>query len=290
LKNDLKVVIFEHRHGLKLNDLKKLGASVTDSLLQLAKENNTIMLTLPSSREVEQLILGKDGLLYNLKPGSVVIDLSTSLPSSTRMIATKLSEKKIDMLDAPMTGTPVHAQKGELTLMVGGKKKVYEEYLDIFRLIAKNIFYVGSVGSGHTVKLINNFLFLVNMAAISEILPLVVKCGVDPDALYSVILVSGGNSRAFEGNVPLICKRVFDILFTLNMARKDLRYVAELGQEHNVPLPMVNSALQVFDLAVAYGLADENTSGLVKMWEDIVGVTVESEGKQARNNGRIKNS
>jgi len=287
LKNGYEVAIFEHRQGLELDELTKLGAKVTNSLPKLAAEKNVIMLTVPSSKEVEQLILGNDGLLYNLKPYSVVIDLSTSLPSSTRMIAAKLSEKKIEMLDAAMTGTPVHAEKGELNLMIGGKRKVYEKHLDIFRSIARNIFYAGNIGSGHTVKLVNNFLFLVNMAAISEILPLCVKAGVNLDALYSVILVSGGNSRAFEGYVPLICKRAFDVLFTLKMAHKDLTYVRELGRQNNVPLPIANSVLQVLDLALAYGLGDENTSGLVKMWEDIAGVKVEAQGKQVPNNGRV---
>lgn len=286
LKNGLAVTIFEHRKGLDVDDLTKLGATLTDSLQKLAAENNVIMLTVPSSREVEHLVLGPDGLLHYLNPYSVVIDLSTSLPSSTRMIATELGKKKIEMLDAAMTGTPIQAEKGEINLMVGGKKEIYQKCLDIFRSIAKNIFYVGNTSSGHIVKLINNFLFLTNIAAISEILPLATKAGVDIDALYSVILVSGGNSRAFEGNLPSICRRVFDVLFTLRMARKDLTYVEELGREYDVPLPIASNILQVFDLAVAYGLGEENTSALVKMWEDIAGVTVQAQGKQIPNEGK----
>lgn len=288
LKNKIKVTIYAHRPELNLNEFTKMGALVTDSLSKLAAENDTIMLTLPSSKEVEQVILGENGLSDYLKSGSVVIDFSTSHPSSTRMIAARLSERKIEMLDAPMTGGPAQAEKGELNIMVGGSRKVYEEYLDIFRFIAKNIFYVGGSGSGHVVKLINNFLGQVNNAAISEILPLAVKSGVDLDTLYNVVLVSGGNSRLFEGGVPNIYKRNFAISFKLKFVQKDLKYICELGREQNVPLPIANSALEVFDIAMAYGLGEENFNSLVRMWEDIVKVTVKAQAKPVPNDGTMR--
>lgn len=286
LKHNFKVTIFRHRSGLDLDRFIDLGASVTSSLSELSAKSNTIMLTLPSSVEVEQRISGEGGLLYHLRPNSVVIDHSTSFPASTRKIAAKLKEKEISMLDAPMTGGPGHADRGELNLMVGGDRDVYEEYLDVFRCIAENIFYVGPNGSGHTVKLINNFLGLLNVGAISEILPLASKCGVDLDALYSVILVSGGYSRAFDRNVPLICRRNFDITFELRLAHKDLKYVSQLGREYNVPLPIANSALHAYDLAMAHGLGNENANSIVKMWEEFADATVEAEGKPVPNDGR----
>jgi len=152
-----QVTVFAHRADLDLEDLCRSGALVTTSVTTLAEKNRMIMLTLPSSREVERAILGPPGLLDRLREGSVVIDLSTSLPTSTEMLAARLREQRIDMLDAPMAGGPRQAAAGELTLVVGGEKGVYERCLPILRAIAKNVFFVGGTGHGHTVKLINNF-------------------------------------------------------------------------------------------------------------------------------------
>lgn len=273
-----KVMILAHREGMDLKELVQAGAAVTKSLTELGEKNGTIMLCVPSSKEVETAILDSGGLLRSLREGSVVIDLSTSLPASTRMLAARLRERKIEMLDAPMTGTPVHANAGELNLMIGGDKAVYEKCLPIFGAIAKNIFYVGTTGHGNIVKLINNFLGQLSNAGIAEVLPLAAKAGVDLKALYDVVRVSGGNSRVFEGSVPAICRREFTVTFHLKLAHKDMSYMSAVGREFNLPLPMVNSLLNVLDLAKASGLGDENTSALVKLWERVANVEVRKDG------------
>ncbi|MEK6716023.1 MAG: NAD(P)-dependent oxidoreductase [candidate division NC10 bacterium] len=273
-----KVMVHAHREGMKLDDLVGAGAKVTRSLTEVAEKNGTIMLCVPSSKEVEAAILGAPGLLQGLREGSVVIDLSTSLPASTRMLAACLRERKIDMLDAPMTGTPSHANAGELNLMIGGDKAVYERCLPTFRAIAKNIIYVGATSHGNIVKLINNFLGQLSNAGIAEVLPLAAKAGVDLKALYDVVRVSGGNSRVFEGSVPAICRRDFTVTFHLKLAHKDMSYMSAVGREYNVPLPMVNSLLNVLDVAKASGLGDENTSALVKLWERVSQVEVRKDG------------
>ncbi|MBI4572890.1 MAG: NAD(P)-dependent oxidoreductase [candidate division NC10 bacterium] len=273
-----KVMVHAHREGMKLEDLLGAGASVTRSLTEVAEKNGTIMLCVPSSKEVEAAILGSPGLLQSLREGSVVVDLSTSLPASTRMLAARLRERNIAMLDAPMTGTPTHANAGELNLMIGGEKAVYEKCLPIFRAIAKNIIYVGATGHGNIVKLINNFLGQLSNAGIAEVLPLAAKAGVDLKALYDVVRVSGGNSRVFEGSVPAICRRDFTVTFHLKLAHKDMSYMSAVGREYNLPLPMVNSLLNVLDVAKASGLADENASALVKLWERVAQVEVRRDG------------
>ena len=277
LAKGFPVTIYAHRDGLKLEALAKAGAVVTRSMTELAEKSTVVMLTLPSSREVEATIQGPGGLLECLKAGSVVADLSTSYPTSTKMLAAKLKDKGIDMLDAPMTGTPVHANAGELNLMIGGEKAAYERCLPIFQAIAKNIFHVGPTSHGNVVKIINNFLGQLANAGVAETLALAAKYGLDIKALYDVVKVSGGNSRLFEGAVPAIAKRDFTVTFHLKLAHKDMYYVSSLGKELNVPLPMVNSLLNVLDMAKASGLGDENTTGLIKMWERINGVEVKSD-------------
>jgi 2-hydroxy-3-oxopropionate reductase len=274
LKKGFPVMVFAHREGLNLADLTQAGAAVTKSLRELGETNTRVLLCVPSSKEVEATILGPDGLLGSMKSGSIVIDLSTSYPASTRTLAERLGERTVALLDAPMTGTPVHANAGELNVMVGGDKAVYEKCLPIFQAIAKNIFYVGPTSHGNIVKLINNFLGQLSNAALAEVLPLAAKAGIDFKALYDVVRVSGGNSRVFEGTVPMICKREFPVTFEIRLAHKDMNYMSTLGREMNVPLPMVNSLLNVLDLAKATGLGRENTSALVKMFEEISKVEV----------------
>jgi 3-hydroxyisobutyrate dehydrogenase-like beta-hydroxyacid dehydrogenase len=274
LKKGFPVTVFAHRAGLNLDDLKAAGATVTTSLAEVGETSPRVLLCVPASKEVEAVILGTPGLLESMKPGSVLIDLSTSYPASTRMLAERLAARQVAFLDAPMTGTPVHANAGELNLMIGGDRAVYERCLPIFQAIAKNIFHVGPVSHGNIVKLINNFLGQLTNAGLAEILPMAMKAGIDIKALYDVVRVSGGNSRAFEGTVPSICKRDFTVTFELRLAHKDMVYVSTLGRELNLPLPMVNSLLNVLDLAKSTGLGRENTNALVKMWEKVADVEV----------------
>jgi 3-hydroxyisobutyrate dehydrogenase-like beta-hydroxyacid dehydrogenase len=274
LKKGFPVMVYAHREGLNLDDLTQAGATVTRSLRELGAANTRVCLCVPSSKEVEAVVCGADGLLDSMKPGAVLIDFSTSYPASTRMLYERLKKKQIALLDAPMTGTPVHANAGELNLMIGGDKAIYEQCLPIFQAIAKNIFYVGPNSHGNIVKLINNFLGQLTNAALAEVLPLAAKAGVDIKALYDVVLVSGGNSRMFEGVVPAVCKRNFTVTFELRLAHKDMNYMSALGRELDVPLPLVNSLLTVLDLAKASGLGRENTNALVKMYEQILNVEV----------------
>jgi len=274
LTKGFPVTVFAHRAGLNLDDLTQAGATVTTSLAELGERSARVFLCVPSSKEVEAVILGTPGLLQSMKPGSVLIDLSTSYPASTRMLAERLAARQIAFLDAPMTGTPVHANAGELNLMIGGDRAVYERCLPVFQAIAKNIFHVGPVSHGNIVKLINNFLGQLANAGLAEILPMAMKAGIDIKALYDVVRVSGGNSRVFEGSVPSICKRDFTVTFELRLAHKDMVYVSTLGRELNLPLPMVNSLLNVLDLAKSTGLGRENTNALVKMWEKVAEVEV----------------
>jgi 3-hydroxyisobutyrate dehydrogenase-like beta-hydroxyacid dehydrogenase len=274
LKKGYPVMVYTHRAGLALDDLTQAGAKLTTSLKELGERNSVVCLCVPSSKEVEAAVLGEGGLFSSMQPGSVIIDFSTSYPTSTKLLYEKLLAKQVAFMDSPMTGTPVHANAGELNLMIGGDAPVYERCLPIYQAVAKNIFHVGPSTHGNIVKLINNFLGQVANAAVAEALPLAAKSGVNIQALYDVVKVSGGNSRVWEGVVPAICQRNFTVTFELRLAHKDMGYMSNLGRELNVPLPMVNSLLNVLDLAKATGLGRENTNALVKMYETVLGVEV----------------
>jgi 3-hydroxyisobutyrate dehydrogenase-like beta-hydroxyacid dehydrogenase len=273
-KHGHEVTVVAHREGLDLSELSQAGATLTRSIEDAARKSTIVMLTVPSSREVEAAVLGIPGLLNSMPRDSVILDLSTSAPASTQMLAEKARVRGIHFLDAPMTGTPVQANSGELNLMVGGERAVYDRVLPVLQGIAKNIFYIGPSGHGNIVKIINNFLGQLTNAGLAEMLPLAAKAGVDIQALYEVVKVSGGWSRWFEGTVPAILRRQFPVTFHLKLAHKDMGYVADFGRLMNMPVPMTHALMSVMEIAKAQGLGDEDCKSLVKLWERIGGVEV----------------
>ncbi len=279
LKNGYSVQIFIHKSTEAAEILGKKGATTTRSLEELANQNEVFMLAVPASPEVEQVILGNQGLINFLSKGKIIIDLSTSYPESTKMIVEKLQKKGIRMLDAPMTGSTPQAEAGELNLMVGGEKSDYDEMYPIFEAIAKNIFFVGEHGAGHTVKLMNNFLGQLNVSGLSEMLVFGQKYGIDLQAFFDVVSVSGGNSAAFQGTVPKVLSRDFGVSFHLKLVHKDLRYITELGRATGAPMPIANNIFNMYDMAKAAGYGDENFSAIVKLYEKITGVEVKREKK-----------
>lgn len=272
LKHGFEVMILPHQKPI--DELIKKGAHKAKDLNNLTEFSEVIMMTLPDSPEIEKVIFGAPSLISLMKKKSILIDLSTSYPSSTIKISKCLKEKGIDMLDAPLTGGPAQAIDGTLNVMVGGENKIYEKCTPIFQAIAKNIFYVGKQGSGHQIKLINNFLGQLNNAAIAEILIYASKVGLDIHSLYDVVKVSGGYSKTFDAVVPKILEKNSNVSFKLKMVHKDLTYMKQLGSDAGIPLPMVNQTLQIFDMAKAYGLGDKDFSSVTKLWEDLIGFKV----------------
>ena len=151
--------------------------------------------------------------------------------------------------------------------MCGGSRATFEQVRPLFAAIAANVFHVGPVGAGHTIKLINNYLGQVSVAAISEMLPLAARCGVDPAALFDVVSVSGGNSRVFQGLVPRLQRRDFAVHFRQKYVYKDLRYINGLAQEEQCPVRLAPALLALHAEALAQGYGEEDFSALLKFWE-----------------------
>jgi len=274
LSKGFKVQVFIHRRAEAAEALEKEGATSTRSMQELAKNNNIFLLTVPGSPEVEDAVLSEKGLINHLEPGQLVIDHSTSYPESTKMIAERLKAKGVRMLDAPMTGSTPQAEKGTLNFMVGGEKSDYDEVRDVLTAMGENVFHVGGHGAGHSVKLMNNFLGQLNGSAIAEMLVFGQKYGIDLKAFFDVVSVSGGNSKMFQIMVPKVLERDFTVQFMLKLVHKDLRYITDLGRASGSPMPIANSIFNVFDLAKASGLGDENYSAVVKFYEKITGTEI----------------
>ena len=265
-KAGVPVKFVVHRNRERVPELLQTGAAEVPDYVCLAAESDVVMMTAPDSSVVEPLLLGEEGIGPRLREGQIVVDMSTSYPPSTRKIAEVLQARGITLLDAPLTGSRPQAESGTLNVMCGGPREAYDKVKPLFDAIASNIFHVGPVGAGHAIKLINNFLGQLNVAAICEMLPFAQKYGVDLHALFEVVSVSGGNSKAFQGLVPRLLKRDFSIAFQQKFVHKDLRYINNLTREEGMPTPLASALLAIHDMALAKGLGKQDFSTLLTFW------------------------
>ena len=274
LKAGHELVVYDIREEA-MEEPVRLGAKAARSPKEVAQTSDVVITSLPTQKALEEVVLQRDGVLEGAKRGCVLIDTSTVSPSTVKRIAAIAKERGVEVLDAPVSGGVAGARAATLTVMVGGDKGVFERCLEIFRVIGKNVYHVGGVGSGNAVKLVNNLMSLVNLAALSEGMVLGMKAGVDPETLHRVISVSTGSSYALEVKLPnLISKGRFEAGFAIDLACKDLGLAIDLGREMGVPLFVTNVAQQVYELARARGMGRLDHTAIIKLLEEAAQVEV----------------
>ena len=238
----------------------------------LAIESDVVLLSLPNSDVVEEVVFGESGLKEGLSSGKALIDTSSSRPSSTRGISKRLAAEGIDMLDAPVSGGVLRAREGTLSIMVGGKRAVYEKYRGLLESFGDKIFYVGDHGTGHLVKALNNLLSATTLASAAEAALLARRAGVAPDAFVEVINASNGRSYSTEVKFPrYILNRTFDDGFALGLMSKDLKIALETAAEMEFPMPIGSALAQIWELAMARGYGQENHTAIYAFLEDLLG-------------------
>jgi 2-hydroxymethylglutarate dehydrogenase len=252
-----------------------LGAEVAVSPADLAERCGRVITMLPNSNIVEQVVLGPSGLAEGFAPGSVYIDMSSSMPTSTRKIVATLAERSVEMLDAPVSGGPVGAADGTLAIMVGGKEEVFRACLPVFQAMGKNIFHIGEHGAGHTMKCLNNMLFAINMMGVCEALVLGAKAGLTPEKIVEVVSTGSGRSYALDTKaVRQILADNYQPGFTVDLLYKDVNIATTLGRELGVPLLSGNLAQQFLAIAQGRGMNKMDNSVIVKLMEEASGVKV----------------
>ena len=244
----------------------------------VASHSDTILAFLPYSQQVEAVALGKDGVIEGARPGSVFVNMSTISPTTTKKIARALAEKQVDVLGSPMNGGPHLALAGELALMVGGKTEVLEKCRPVLELLGQ-IRHVGDVGTGETVKIINNLLLAICTTANAEALVLGVKAGIDPDKLVDAIVNGVGSNHAMRKQYQQhVLKGDFseNDLFSVDFMRKDLALAFELANELKVPLMFGSMADQMYQAVRGKGRGANYHPVVVTLLEELVGVEVRS--------------
>lgn len=272
-----KIKVFDVMEPV-LNEFKKLGVETGESPGDVAVDADVVFMSLPNSRIVTNVVLGEDGILPKARHGTIIVDLSSITPKAIRDIYKKTSSKGVEVLDAPVSGGSAGAEAGTLTIMVGGKKEVFEKVEPILKVIGKTIYHVGEIGAGDTIKLVNNLLLGANMVAVAEALALGVKAGLDPQVMFEVITNSSGNSYALKAKYPnFISKGNFEPGFMIDLQYKDLELAVETAKDLGIPLIMGNIAQQMFDIAKAEGLGQKDISSVINLYEKWSGIAVRKE-------------
>jgi 3-hydroxyisobutyrate dehydrogenase-like beta-hydroxyacid dehydrogenase len=248
------------------------GATEVKTAREVAAASDIVMLCMDTSASVEARMYGEDGVIAGVKPGALVIDFGTSLPDSTKRIAPAVAEKGATYMDAPLGRTPSHAKEGKLNIMAAGSAEAFQRAKPVFEDLGENIFHVGPLGAGHTLKLINNFFAMTTACAMSEAFAMADKAGIARDNLYSVMsagpLRSGMmdfvKANAVDGNPNMLA-------FSVANARKDVGYYGRMADDLGVPTVMSISAKQALSLAAAEGWGDRLVPEMVDYFATMFG-------------------
>src|SRR5213592_3974908 len=268
LKNGFKMKVFD-KVPKAMENLVQAGAQRAASAREVVEGSEIVLTCLPASPDVEALYLDAGGLVERAKTGTILIDLSSVLPSTPRKIEPKAKERGVHFLEAPVSGGVSGARAATLAIMVGGDAEPLKRAQPVLRAIGPNIFHVGPVGAGNTAKAINNMMACVNGLAMMEGLALGVKAGLDPMTIYEVVKASSGGSKALERIPKALVPRDFDPGFKVALMNKDLDTFNTIAKELHVPVSFSNVAQRYEQMALAAGLGEQDTSVLMTVIERI---------------------
>jgi 3-hydroxyisobutyrate dehydrogenase-like beta-hydroxyacid dehydrogenase len=252
------------------------GAKWADSPQAVARESELVLTSLPGPKDVEAVALGAGGIIHGAVAGTIYADLSTGSPTMMRRLHAAFKAKGVHVLDAPVSGGVIGAQRGTLQVMVGGEEPIYNEVKDVLTGIGK-VGYMGPIGAGTIAKLVHNMISIATRGLIAEGFTLGVKAGVKPEALLEAIRgASYGQGYMLSHMLPdVIFKGDFDtVRFALKLARKDIGLATELAREFDVPMPMATIAEQTLVEALVRGWGDKDSLSPWMLQEEAAGVKV----------------
>ncbi len=247
-----------------------LGATPCDGPATVAAASTILVVLVVNAEQVESVMFGAGGAAARLAAGSVVIMSVTLPPDYAEKLAERLAATGIQMLDAPVSGGEAKAATGEMTIMASGPAEAFAKCETVLAAIASKVYRLGdTAGTGSKVKMINQLLAGVHIAAAAEAMALGIKCGANPDTLFDVISNSAGSSWMFQNRVPHILEGDYKPRSAVNIFVKDLGIVLEAGKGQKFPLPLTATAHQMFLSAAAAGLGAEDDAAVVKIFPGI---------------------
>lgn len=260
------------RRPESMEPLTRAGAQACTSPAEVADRADVIFTMVADTPDVEQVILGTNGVIEGAQAGSVVVDLSTISPSSTRTIADRLRERGVEMLDAPVSGGEAGAIKGTLSIMVGGSDTAFERVKPLFDIIGANVILIGGNGAGQVCKSCNQVAISHTIAGVGEALLLAKASGVDPAKVRTALLGGSANSRVLEVHGQRMIERDFDPGFKARLHQKDMRIVLEAAQELGIALPGAALFAQYLNALVGRGLGELDSAAVCQVQEGTCGI------------------
>ncbi|KQB52062.1 2-hydroxy-3-oxopropionate reductase [Pseudomonas endophytica] len=261
-------------HGAAPADLLAAGAVALASPKEVAQEAEFIIVMVPDTPQVEDVLFREDGIAAGLSPNKVVIDMSSISPSATKAFAEKINAKDAYYLDAPVSGGEVGAKAGTLSIMVGGDEKTFERALPLLQSMGKNITLVGGNGDGQTAKVANQIIVALNIQAVAEALVFAAKNGADPAKVREALMGGFASSKILEVHGERMIKGTFDPGFRISLHQKDLNLALAGARELGINLPNTANAQQVFSTCAALGGSNWDHSGLIKGLEHMANFSI----------------
>lgn len=234
-----------------IQELVAKGAIGCKSSKEVAEKSEIIIIMVPDTPDVEQVLFGPVGVAAGVKKGSIVVDMSSISPIATKEFARKLADLGVEMLDAPVSGGQVGAENATLSIMVGGKVEIFERAKPIFELMGKNIVHIGGHGDGQTCKVANQIVVALTIEAVSEALVFASKAGADPQKVRQALLGGFAQSRILDLHGERMINRSFKPGFRIQLHRKDLNLALQAARQLGVCLPSTALAQELFNAVVA---------------------------------------
>jgi 2-hydroxy-3-oxopropionate reductase len=272
IKAGYPLVVHSRSKG-PVEEIVKAGAKAAGSAREVAGACDVLITMLPNSPDVEQVALGKDGIIEGARKGLIVADMSTISPIVSKKVGKALAAKGVEMLDAPVSGGEKGAVDGALSIMVGGDKAVFEKVLPIFQAMGKTITLLGPLGFGGFTKLANQIIVAVNLTALAEALTLGKKAGLDRELLLTALGGGLANSKCLEQKKPNYIAGTYNPGFKIDLHFKDLGLIMESARELGVPLPATAVVQELFNAMRVKGRGGLDHSGIITLLEDLAGAS-----------------
>lgn len=273
LKAGFPLVVW-NRTASRMTPLVEAGAQSATSPADLAARCDIVITCVSNTEDVEQVLLGAQGVIHGARPGTLVIDMSTISPHATRQMAEELSQRGLHMLDAPISGGSEGAANGTLAIMVGGKAEQVQRAMPYFQAMGKTITHVGGHGAGQMTKLVNQILVVGNALAMSEALLFAQAGGLDLEKVLAAVSGGAAGSWMLSHRGPQIIARDWRPGFTVDLQQKDLRLVLAEADQLGVPALVTAQVFNLYRTLQQAGLGSEGNHALVKALERLAGLEV----------------
>jgi 2-hydroxy-3-oxopropionate reductase len=270
LKAGFETAVYARRQE-SMAPLVAAGARACASPAEVAKHADVVFTNVSDTPDVEEIVLGENGILQGAAPGAIVVDMSTISPVATRAMAQKLAARGVHMIDAPVSGGETGAVNGTLSIMAGGKPDIFERVRPLLEVLGKNIVLIGDNGAGQVAKACNQIVAAVTLEAVSEALTLVRRNDVDPAKVRDAMLGGFAWSKVLEVHGKRMVDRDFKPGFKAKLHRKDLKIVTDTAAHFGLSLPQASLIAQNLNALVGMGCGEEDSAAVVKVIERMAG-------------------